>query len=260
MKKETLQELTNWFSDYVATFKTGKADFQQNIILKEAHSYRVCREILYVGENLGLKEEDLRLAESIPLLHDIGRFEQYARHQTFADHLSVNHAEFGAKILREQRFLKGIDEGEQELILRAIAYHNQANLPSDETDRCLFFSKLLRDADKLDIWQVFIDYYAHKNGEYNSAIIHNLPDTPGISDGVYADLMAMRNVNYAHVHNLNDFKLLQVGWIFDVNFAPTFQRIEQKRYLGIFRDLLPQSERIDKIYTTVQFYLHSRET
>ncbi|MDY6911219.1 MAG: HD domain-containing protein, partial [Chloroflexota bacterium] len=194
MGKETLHELKIWFSDYVSAFKTGEADFQQNIILKEFHSYRVCHEILYIGESLGLKEEYLRLAESIALLHDIGRFEQYARHQTFADHLSVNHAEFGVAILRENKVLKEIDEAEQDLILRAIAYHNRANLPSDETDRCLFFSKLLRDADKLDIWQVFIDYYAHNNGDRNSAIIHNLPDTPGISDGVYADLKAMRNV------------------------------------------------------------------
>jgi hypothetical protein len=70
------------------------------------------------------------------------------------------------------------------LLLSVILYHNRAELPEDETEGCLFFAKLLRDADKLDIWRVVTDYYHNKNGHQNSSIELDLPDIPEISDEV----------------------------------------------------------------------------
>ena len=255
MENETLDELKKWFDDYVATFKSGDVESDFNVVLKEEHSRRVCREILYIGENLRLSENNLLLAEIMALLHDIGRFQQYTQYRTFVDHLSVNHAEFGVKILREKQTLWRLEELEQDLILRAISYHNRMDLPLDETDRCLMFSRMLRDADKLDIWQVFTDYYAWQGGASDTTIIHNLPDTPGISDRICADLLAGKTARYGDAKNLNDFKLLQVGWIFDINFAPTFRRIQERDYMAVIRNALPQSGQVAQIFSEVQSYL-----
>jgi hypothetical protein len=128
-------------------------------------------------------------------------------------------------------------------------------LPQKDTKECLFFTKLLRDADKLDIWRVVTDYYRQKDGKRNGAIELGLPDTPGISDDVYSDLMEGRVVDFTHLRNLNDLKLLQVGWIYDINFAPTFQSIQERGYLKIIRDALPASEKTRKIFSRVLFYL-----
>ncbi len=257
VSEEVVADLKDWFAGYVQSFKTGDDDLRQNIALKEEHTGLVCREILDIGEKLGLRDEDLRLAEVIALFHDLGRFEQYATFRTFVDRQSVNHAEHGVKILRESEILNNLDESVRKLILCAILYHNRVTLPQKETKECLFFTRLLRDADKLDIWRVVTDYYRQKNGngKRNGAIELGLPDTPGISDDVYRNLMEGEIVDFTHLKNLNDFKLLQVGWIYDINFAPTFRSIQKRGYLKMIRGVLPASEETEKIFSLVQSYL-----
>ncbi len=61
-------------------------------------------------------------------------------------------------------------------------------------------------------------------------------------------------MDIAHVKNLNDFKLLQVGWIFDINFAPTFRDIRERRYLERIRSVLPESEQIDTVFSVISAY------
>lgn len=258
MNKNFVEDLKDWFVSYVQPFKSGNADQQQNIILKEEHTKRVCKEILDIGKELGLTDKDLCLAEIIALLHDIGRFEQYARYQTFADRDSVDHAAFGVKILQENGVLNKLDKPMQSLILRTISYHNRRALPQQESATCLFFSKLLRDADKLDIWRVVTDYYYQKDEKRNNVIELGLPDTPEISCDVYKDLMDGRIVDVTHLKNLNDFKLLQIGWIYDVNFTPTFQRVRDRRYLEMIRDVLPKSNKIEEIFSVIQSYLDDK--
>jgi len=258
MNKKTVAALKDWFSGYVQTFKSVDDDLEQNTVMKEEHTERVCGEILNIGEKLGLNNEDLCLAEIVALFHDIGRFEQYARHRTFVDLHSVNHAEHGVKILQENGVLNGLDHSTRDLILRIISYHNRAFLPQKETEHCLFFTKLLRDADKLDIWRVVTDYYRREDGKRNNAIELGLPDTPGISDDTYNDLIEGKIVEVTHLKNLNDFKLLQIGWIYDINFTPTFQRIKERRYIEMIRDVLPESKEIEEIFSVVQSYLNEQ--
>jgi len=254
---ELVHDLNDWFFSYVQTFKDGDAK-ALNIVLKEEHTRRVCREIADIGEQLGLHDDELRLAEVIALFHDIGRFEQYARYKTFMDQQSEDHAELGVKILKRLGVLDRCEESTKDLIFRTIQYHNRAVLPQGETKTCLFFTKLLRDADKLDIWRVVTDYYRRKDGERNGALELDLPDTPGFSDAVYQGLVNRKIVDMNHVKTLNDFKLLQVGWIFDVNFEPTLRAVRSRRYLEMIRDVLPKSEKIDAVFSIIHAYLEER--
>ncbi|MCD6197875.1 MAG: HD domain-containing protein [Deltaproteobacteria bacterium] len=258
MNEEIVEELENWFNNYVQKFKSGNPDWQPNIILKEEHTRRVCKEILGIGRKIGLSDDDLRLAKVVALFHDIGRFEQFARYQTFVDSKSVNHAVLGVKILKENRVLNMLDKSVRDLILRAILYHNRFALPKKETEKCLLFAKLLRDADKLDIWRVVTDYYRQKDGKRNAAIELDLPDTPGISSDVYKDLMDKKIVNFAHLKNLNDFKLLQIGWVYDINFVQTLQCVQERCYLEMIRDVLPKSEKIAEIFDVLQTHMNEQ--
>lgn len=253
--QDILPDLKAWFSDYVETFLSGDPDYRRNIELKVDHTRRVCAEILDVGKSLGLKGEDLCLAEATALFHDIGRFEQYARYGTYRDLVSEDHAVLGVRVLRENRVLERFEPPTRDLILRTVSYHNRAALPENETERCLYFSRLLRDADKLDIWRVVTDYYTQKNGTRNETIELDLPDTPGISDRVYEDLMAGRLVRVDCLRTLNDFKLLQMGWIFDINFPRTFQLVLERAYIKTIRDTLPPSERVSEVFSRVQSHL-----
>jgi hypothetical protein len=248
---ERVEELKGWFGDYVHTFQYSEPERQQNIDMKKWHTLRVCAEISSLGTQLGLNEDELRLAEIIAMLHDVGRFEQYARYHTFVDGRSENHAELSVAIITATGILELFDDAVRDLIVRSVRYHNRASLPSDESETCLFYSRLVRDADKLDIWKVVTDYYSRKDKDRNTAIELDLPDTPGFSEEVYHDLMNRRIVSIGHIKNLNDFKLLQIGWVFDINFRPTLDRVRECRYLEMIREALPPSDRIDGIFGVI---------
>jgi len=255
INQETMSGLRKWFRDYVKLFYSKNPEDQRNIDLKEEHTRQVCRWILDIGESLGLSNEELSLAEVMALFHDIGRFEQYARYGTYSDLRSEDHATLGVRVLREKGVLNCLDLQTRELILRTISYHNRFDLPKDETEKCLFYTKLLRDADKMDIWRVVTGYYGQKNGQKNGTIELGLPDTPEISDEVYNSLVKKNIVKMGSLKTLNDFKVLQMGWVFDVNFPRTFDLIREKGYLQMIRDALPPSDRLTEISSMVQSYL-----
>ncbi len=257
VNQQHIDEFKKWFTAYVSDYNFLNNDQQQNIDLKKEHTQRVYTEILHLGRQLGLNADELRLAELTALFHDIGRFEQYARYGTFVDCQSVNHAQLGVEILREKGVLTGLDAPLSDLVLRIIAYHNRAALPEGENPTCLFFSRLLRDADKLDIWRVVTDYYRQKDKETNTAIELGLPDTPVLTAAVTEDLLAGKIVDIKNLKTLNDFKLLQVGWVFDLNFAPSFQRLSEKGYLEMIRSVLPETEITRKIFAAVHAHMEN---
>ncbi len=248
---QTVDDLKAWFAAYVAGFTSENAELQRNFDLKKEHTSRVCMEIVGLGRQLGLSSEQLRLAEITALFHDLGRFEQYARYGTFADSRSVDHAQLGIDILRDNKVLARLEDGVRDLVLCTIGWHNRAALPDQADATCLFFARLLRDADKLDIWRVVTDYYRQDNPTPNAALELGMPDTPAVSDAVAADLLAGRIVNISQVQTLNDLKLLQVGWVYDLNFPPSFRRLRDKGYLDIIRASLPETETVSRIFAAV---------
>jgi len=252
--REELKELKDWFVKYVHTFQYNEPEIQQNIDLKEEHTRRVCKEIIHIGKQLGLNNDELRLSEIIALLHDIGRFEQYVRYHTFSDNKSENHAELSVNIIKKFGLLKQFDETTSSIILRSIQYHNRPSLPLEVTGQCLFYAKLIRDADKLDIWKVVTNYYYRKDPEKNGAIEFELPDSKGFSGEVLRSLTNMHPVNISDVKNVNDFKLLQVSWVFDLNFRPTMDFLMERRYLELIRQVLPKSEQIDEVFKVISDY------
>lgn len=90
----------------------------------------------------------------------------------------------------------------------------------------------------------------------NPAIALNLPDTPEISDKIHEDLSLGRPADTTDVKTLNDLKLLQMGWAYDLNFSRTFELIHEKGYLEKLRDTLPRhSGRAAEIYTKANKHL-----
>lgn len=252
--EERLSGLKAWFANFVRAYRSDEPMIQRNMDLKKSHTLRVCREITSLGRRLALDDDELRLAEIIALLHDVGRFEQMARHRTFNDRASEDHAALGLDILEKSGVLGSWNPVIKDIILRSIKYHNRSSLPRDVSGTGLFYARLIRDADKLDIWKVVLDhYYGRKRGK-NGTLELGLPDTPGFSRDVAADLLSRKAVDIGHVRNLNDFKLLQVGWVFDLNFKPTWLRVRRRRYLEMMRGVLPESKEIDSIFREVSHH------
>ncbi len=257
--KTFLPHLRLWLKNYIIGFASKDPNVQGALDLKQAHTGRVCDAILDIGRHEGLSSDDLALAETAALLHDIGRFEQYRKYKTFSDVRSENHALLGVKVIYENKVLQDIDPEKARVIVRAIEYHNKAALPDGENGRDLFFMKLLRDADKLDIWHVVTDYYGNAQKDRNPTIELNLPDKPDISDSVCRSLIKGNIVQMRDLETLNDFKLLQMGWIYDLNFRRAFQIVKERKHLEQLRKALPEgSPRIDRVYERAREYLNQK--
>ena len=259
MDNDQLQHLTGWFNDYCRSYYTSDEADNRNIILKEEHTRQVCANMDILTAALGFTESRRNLARALALLHDLGRFEQYRRYRTFKDSASENHAAIGAGVLAENRLLAGLPIGDQQLVTRGVALHNVFRMPSGLDPDTLLFLRLIRDADKLDIWRVFIEYYTAEESERASAVSLGLPDVPGISPEVLAALDWGEMVNLALITTLSDFKLLQLSWVYDINFAAALRVIAERDYVGRIAALLSPDPAVagcvDKVRTYLGNYL-----
>jgi len=129
MHTEDLDFFKKWFLEYVCQFSSSDYFTQYNIKRKIEHTGRVCENILLLAKSEKIGEEGNRLAETLALFHDLGRFEQFMRYKTFVDSESENHAILGVKILERMRILSHLKPKEKYLILKAVEYHNRLEIP-----------------------------------------------------------------------------------------------------------------------------------
>lgn len=247
--------LKHWFSEYCRSFYSSNQADQKNILLKEEHTRNVCGNMLEIARDLGLGERRIALAEIVALFHDVGRFPQYHRYKTFRDSVSTNHAELGAGVLTENNVLVNLPGPEQNTVLRAVALHNVFTLPDIPDGELLLFLKMIRDADKLDIWRVFIDYSTRSDADRASAAGLGLPDTPEYSPEVLASLLRQELVRLTALRTLNDFKLLQLAWIFDLNFTRSLQLLVERSLIERIAATLPQTREIKRAVDSLQDYV-----
>ncbi|MDD3566474.1 MAG: hypothetical protein PHN90_12495, partial [Methanothrix sp.] len=60
------------------------------------------------------------------------------------------------------------------------------------------------------------------------------------------------------VKGLNDFKLLQASWIFDLNYWPALLAVRERGYLDRAREVLPRTEEVDRIIDLLRARLDER--
>lgn len=252
MLREQLQSFQSWFDGYVKSFYSGETATQAGIILKENHTRRVCRNMVNIGASLALEAEDLVLAETIALFHDIGRFRQFALHRTFNDRRTENHALLGLRELDRAGVLSGLVLEDRDVITRAIGCHNMLDLPGDLPERHLLFARLIRDADKLDILEM-------SAVQFDRPVVKSfLPDTPGYSPVLVDNLLQQRRCSYDEIKNANDRKLLLLSWIYDINFPYTLSEIDRNGYMKKIADDLPGTEEIRAVRRHLQEYLNTK--
>ena len=90
------------FENYVSLFNPNDA----KIKLKIEHIKRVSELSKEIAKSLNLNEEQIRLAEVIGLFHDIGRFKQVEKYNTFRDRDSENHAVLAIQVLFEENLIE----------------------------------------------------------------------------------------------------------------------------------------------------------
>ncbi|MBN1804950.1 MAG: HD domain-containing protein [Sedimentisphaerales bacterium] len=259
LEQAQLDKIKIWFDDYVKGFYGDDETVNANIELKEKHTRRTCKEILYLADELELDENQRLISETIALLHDIGRFEQLLKYRTYSDARSVDHCLLGLEVLQTNRVLDGIDLQEKLIIQKAIEYHGRKELPAGLDDEYLLFSKLIRDADKLDALNVVTKYYKqYKENPVGFKVCLELPDEPGYSEYVLNELFNERCVDYRQLKTLNDLMLSLLCWVYDMNFTPALKRLMECGYLHELLGFLPQDENMGKVGKKILGYVDFR--
>jgi hypothetical protein len=259
MKDEQFEALKHWFTEYVQSFYTKDDAFlNDNIRLKECHTYRVCKETRRLAEALKMNETDTRMAETIALLHDVGRFPQFQQYRTYKDTVSENHCLLALKVICENRVLANVSEEDRAVIEKAIEFHGAKELPELD-EPTLYFAKMIRDADKIDIFALLVENYkllAEEPERFTWEM--EFPDTPEINPEIVNAILNTQLIDYATLKTVNDAKLLQLGWVFNIYFDYTLKQIYDRGYLHAVIDLLPQTDTVKQVINHILDYTLKR--
>jgi len=257
MKQEQINKLKKWFDDYSSKYYKGDEKLDYPVQLKYNHSKRVCKEASLINNSLPDGMLDKYIVETIALFHDLGRFEQYRIYKTFNDRLSKNHAVLSIQEMNKHKLLIDCTSRERYLISNAVRYHNALTPPINKDNETKNYINIIRDADKLDILNMFSDYYSNKN--FHDKIIElNLPDTSAYSKSIVNNIFAKKPALMADMKNLNDFKLIQIAWIYDINYKKTYYEIKKRHLIENITEKLPKNAEIEKIIDQIFSFIEKQ--
>jgi HD superfamily phosphohydrolase YqeK len=259
MESYSLDNFTRWFDAYTSRFFGDDEYVNAHLQMKQEHTQRIRTEIVALAEQLALDEQQKRVAEVVALFHDVGRFPQFAEYRTFNDDRSIDHSRLSVKILRREGVLDVLRGEERQWIETAIEYHGRKALPLHLNGQALLFAKLIRDADKLDIYRIVIERYQ----QYRADPDHfpwkpELPDEPRYSAQVFQAVMAGRLIEHTMLQTLNDVMLCKLSWVYDINFAATLARLRERGFLEQLLSFLPATAEMERLGEKILAHIETR--
>ena len=241
--RELLSEMHRWMSAYMKSFYSADEEVQRGILIKETHTGYVTVNCVELAKALNFPPHDVELAEIIGLFHDVGRFRQYSIYKTFNDADSEDHADLGIKVIAELDFFKKLDAADYALVEFAIQQHNKKVIAPTDDARKILFAKVIRDADKLDIYRVLEPVLAQENADKMPKFIKGV-ERAEISPDFVEKFVRGEQVDYREIRTNGDRKIVRLMWIYDVNFAWTMRKIVERGYIEKIVQNLPADEKI----------------
>ena len=212
------------FDNYVKNYDMNN----ESINRKFLHSHRVKEIAGKIAKSLNFSEEEIKLAKLIGLLHDIARFEQYKRFQTFSDLKSIDHGDYGVEILKQNSFIRKFVEKDEfdSIIFKAIKNHNKFKIEDGLTEKELLFSKIARDADKLDIYFIIVTLFYEEQAKKDC-----------LENGVIIEEDMQQVLKHSTmVHKMNTtemYHFIQMLCLaFDLNFQYSYEVMYKEDYIN----------------------------
>jgi putative nucleotidyltransferase with HDIG domain len=218
MNKKEYAKVEKAFKDYYENYKNRSS----GIILKYGHSFNVADYMYDLADRLYLDEEDKYLAKTIGLLHDIGRFEQLLRYDSYDDS-KFNHAVFGGVYLFDEGHIRDFIDNDKDdnVIKEAIINHNRYEINDGLSDRELLFAKMIRDMDKVDIYyQVGIKLPMVFSGKPSKKVLDDFFDG--------------KSIYGPDTKTKSDYVIEFLAFINDINFDESIEILRESDNLGLF--------------------------
>lgn len=234
--KKTFQEYTDRYDSANPKIK-----------LKIDHTYRVANLCEQIAQSLELSAAEVDLAWLSGMLHDVGRFEQLRRYNTFSDAQSIDHARFAVELLYDEgliadyvpeisttelvadartwRSMGGANESPTaqsedmplsdilQTLRIAIGEHSAYRIQKGLDERTRMFCQILRDADKVDIFWVICDTPMEEVYGFQTKDILCSAITPEVMQAFYEHHAVLRKLkkcpaDYIVAHGSLTFELV----------------------------------------------------
>lgn len=225
------------FDEYASRYDRSDGRVELKII----HTNAVVSIMAQICENRHLPEHTEKLALLCALFHDIGRFEQLKQYDTFLDHKSIDHALLGCQVLKENGILDSLPPQDKENVLTAIANHNRLEIDpaivtaakapgaSDESRELLELCKLIRDADKCDIFRVFaVDDMTDVVGVPDETVAKEVV-SPAVMDAMRSHRCIDKRLRRTYL----DFWASFLGFFFDLNYPESLAIAKKQGYYRV---------------------------
>lgn len=208
------------FNNYINKYDINN----EKIKLKYHHSIRVMELSEKIAKFLYIfNEEEIEIVKLIGLFHDIGRFEQIRKYNTFDDDISIDHGGLSAEILFDQGLLRQITSNViyDDIIKNAIYYHNKKEIPEYFDEKLKTYCKIVRDADKIDILKICAT---------DENKIMNIDSYPNKQAYNYFETKQMIDKRYAKTNS--DWILYSLCYIYDINYKYSYALIKDNDYIN----------------------------
>ncbi len=232
-----IEKVIDAFNKYTSNY-----DKKVNEInMKYNHSFSVMDLMGELAFRLNLDKEKIELSRVIGLLHDIGRFEQFKKYNSFSDK-NIDHAEYGADYLFKEGHIRDfIDDDKYDNIIEcAIRNHNKFSVSSDLNEEELLFTKMIRDMDKVDIYK-----QCGINGNMKF-------DANEVTIEVLEIIKNEQLVNKDVRKTKTDATLLELSMIFDINFNESFDILVETDNFDLFLSTIEVSEDSENLFRKIK--------
>lgn len=239
MNATHLQKIRRYFHTYVREYLGRSGSMTHMMQLKRVHCAfvaRNCRELAFAEH---WDEQETNVAEAIGFLHDLGRFPQLEEYGTFSDAHSIDHGERGFRALIEGGLLREIPSACREIILTAVRYHNRRVLPDNLLEEHYAYLKIIRDADRLDIYRVVCDAVTTGKIEEHPEIGLGLPVKGNPSPDLLKRIQERESPSYSDLRCVSDFLLLILSWGYQMNYPSTLKIMRDRKIVDQLSGHLP---------------------
>ena len=241
-----MKKINKEFNKYIINFFSINND---KIKKKYEHTYRVINYAKQIATSENLNKHDYNLAITCSLLHDIARFKQIKKYNTFKDSISFDHGDEGYNILIKNNYIDKYTNSkiDKNIILKSVKNHNKLEIDNNLTKKELYFAKLVRDADKLDI----IITQSNQITDNSNTINKNT-------------IKAIKNKQLCpnqYVTNQLENLIRNLALIYDLNFKESYRIIKKSNIIDKKLKLLENhilKEELEEIKNTLSNYIEEK--
>lgn len=254
---ELLKSCYREFESYFQSLSVNAPEIHHKVEDIRTHSLRVAANMKEISKLVLQTEEEQRIAEVAGLFHDLGKADMFVQGTESPSTIQRDHAEHSGKMLKTMKFLQSLTEEIQLVLVKAVESHNKAKLPKLDNEQQATFARLLRDADKLDIFESSYRFFKEKYG-VQPLMTYDLVNYPEYSEKILKNMQQAKIGLIEDMKTMNDYKLLLLSMAYDLNYKYTFRLLSERQYIQKIYETLPKRDQIIDAYRSLKLFVENK--